>query len=172
MSNREELVAKYIDDLKKHVGADTDSELAKLLSLDKRTVSAWRSRKSVPERFLNLLSGKGEATEMSPLAKLSPLDQQAFSLALFRYTRIMADVAQTGEYRQVWDEFRSSGPFWMLMVRARKDISEAMRERADHPATALALLLHDDIEDPERTMERDRSSLAQLSGLRTVDEIK
>jgi hypothetical protein len=162
VSNRDELVAKYIADLKERVGASTDAELARLLSLDKRTVSAWRSRKSVPERFVKLLSGNGKPTEMAPAVNFSALDQQAFNLALFRFTRIKADLALAGDYRRAWDEFRSSGPFWALMIGARRDISEAMKDRADHPATALALLLHDDIEDAERSMERDRLTIADI----------
>lgn len=159
MSDREEMISKYIDDLKKHVGAKTDTELARLLSLDKRTVSAWRSRKSVPQRFLNLLSGKGEATDLVPFHKMSPLDKNAFSLALFRYTRVMGDLAQNGDYRDVWEEFRTGFNFWALMISARNDISEALRQRADHPATALALVLHDDVANAENTIKRDKETM-------------
>lgn len=43
MGDRDKLVTDYIQSLKESVGADTDPDLAQLLSIDKRTVSAWRS---------------------------------------------------------------------------------------------------------------------------------
>jgi hypothetical protein len=109
--------------------------------------------------------GKGEVADLAPFPKMSPLDRTAFSLALFRYTRVMADLAQAADYREMWAKYGTSNTFWLLMVNARRDLTKALREGADHPTTALALLLYDDVAQPESTVQRDRAALAQILSL-------
>lgn len=115
--------------------------------------------------LLNLLTGQSDVHKLAAFPKLSPLDQQAHSLALFRYARVVGDLARDGEYRDVWNEVRRSAGFWVLMLRARADLSEALRDRADHPATALALVLHDDMADAAATIQRDRETMQRIKGV-------
>lgn len=162
MSTRDELIEKYIAELKSYVGATTDSELARLLSLDKRTVSAWRARKSIPQWVLDLLSGSNTTPGLALFRKMTPLDQQAFSLALFRHSRARAALVQSGSYPDIWEGFRTTAGFWALMVSARSDLARKLRDSADDPSTALALVLHDDIADADKTVLRDRETLEKI----------
>lgn len=157
MVERDDLIAQYIEALKAQVGAETDSDLARLLSVDKRTVSAWRSRKSVPERFLAMLHGKSRSETGTPAMQMSEYDSFAFSLALFRFVRAKASVATGGNFRDTWDAFRFSAGFWLLMREAKKEINTLLRDRATNLETAFTLALHDDLADPEGTMKRDRA---------------
>ncbi len=170
MSNREDLIGRYIENLKEVVGAGSDAELARLLSVDKRTVSCWRARKSIPRKFLDLISGTASAEIATPAMQLSERDKHAFSLALFRATRAQADVASCGRFRDVWDALHAPSGFWLLMRAARADLNETIKSRAETYQTALALVISDDLEDSDGTTKRDRNTLSAASLSEAVEQ--
>lgn len=81
----------------------------------------------------------------------------------------MADLVQGRDYRHASAEFRTSFSFWALMVDARGDLTEAVRHRANHPAMALSLVLHDDLAAPEGTKKRDQVAIQKVRSVRGSD---
>ena len=56
-----------IDHLRAFMDVVSDPELARKLRIDKSTISSWRSRGSVPNRYRRILSGSDpHAYEMPP----------------------------------------------------------------------------------------------------------
>jgi hypothetical protein len=148
-----------IDALKLRLNATNDSDLARKLAVDKRTVSAWRARGSVPDRYKAIIDGESHQTVWTPPLKWGPYEEAAFRLALFRYTRVKAKAAASNDFRTAFDEFAHPRGFWLLVNRCQKDLAAAMEDRTDHVQTALALVIHDDIASGAASIERDRLSL-------------
>lgn len=147
---------KAIDDLKARLKAVSDADLARKLAIDKRTVSAWRVRGAVPERYISIINGEDHQTVNTPPLRWGPYELAAFRLALFRYTRVFAGIATSGDYTEVYRNFARQGGFWILFRRSQEDLAKAMDERTDVLDTALALLFHDDLAAGEASIERDR----------------
>lgn len=59
-------IEETIEALKLRMKAVTDSDLARKLAIDKRTVSAWRARGAVPERYLSITAGADHQTVNTP----------------------------------------------------------------------------------------------------------
>lgn len=145
--------------LRRKLGAASDADLARMLLVDKRTVSAWRSRGSVPDRYTAILEGESHQTIMTPPIKWGRHEECAFRLALFRYTRVRAAAAVSNDFRTIFDAFAHPRSFWTLMIRSQRDIANAMEDRTDSVDTAMALVMHDDIMAGEAAIERDIAAL-------------
>lgn len=152
-------VEDTIEGLKLRLNAATDSDLARKLAVDKRTVSAWRARGAVPDRYRAITSGDSHQTIMTPPRGWGEYEEYAFRLALFRFTRVSAGVAQSGSYSDIVSTFGRPHGFWLLLRRCQQDLASVMEDRADHLHLAFALLLHDDITAGEAAIERDRDYL-------------
>jgi len=155
-------VDETINALKQLLNADSDSDLARKLAVDKRTVSAWRSRGNVPERFMSILRGESHHRfHGTPPVKWGDHEEVAFSLALFRFGRLANHAIDMLDYRSVLELFSSEAmaDFWLMMADAQQDISE--KQDGQPLRTALALALYDDIEMGSEAIERDRERLAQ-----------
>lgn len=148
-----------IEALKLKMNASSDADLARKLAVDKRTVSAWRTRGGVPERYTAILDGGTHQTIMTPPLKWGQYEECAFRLALFRFTRVKAAAAISNDFRTIFDAFGRPRGFWLLMVRCQRDIATVMEERTDSPDTAIALLMHDDITAGAAAIERDGLAL-------------
>ncbi len=77
----------YIDNLKRLVGAKSDSELAKSLSLSKQAIAAWRRREAVPlaqQRILTGLYGPAAAFNEEIGYDASMKERQAILSAFLR----------------------------------------------------------------------------------------
>jgi hypothetical protein len=148
-----------IEALKLKMGAANDADLARKLAVDKRTVSAWRARGSVPDRYTAILEGDSHQAIMTPPLKWGRYEECAFRLALFRFTRVKAAAAISDDFRAIFDAFAHPRGFWLLMLRCQRDIATAMEDRTDSIDTAMVLVMHDDITAGEAALERDRSAL-------------
>lgn len=156
-------IEETIEALKLRLKAVTDSDLARKLAVDKRTVSAWRARGAVPERYLSITAGADHQTVNTPPLRWGPYEDHAFRLALFRFTRVRASVALSNDYSKIHRQFGSPGGFWTLLRKSQQDLAAAMEERTEVLDTALALLFHDDIVAGDAAIERDKAILDVLS---------
>ena len=149
--------SQIIDEVRQRLGVENDTELARKLRLNKSTISSWRSRESVPERYLRILDGEG----LEPLA-VKPsgwgdYERYAFRLALFRFCRLQSELVAQNDYRDLVDTFKHDAGFWALVEQARKDIAEQDGNLPHNPGTAFALCVYDDLEDTNGTIKRDRA---------------
>lgn len=152
-------IEEIIDALKQRMKAGSDADLARKLAVDKRTVSAWRARGGVPERYLSIISGADHQTVNTPPLRWGPYEDYAFRLALFRFARVRASVALNSDYSNLYRQFAQPGGFWRLMHKCQQDLAAAMEERTEVLDTALALVLHDDVSAGTAAIERDGALL-------------
>lgn len=148
-----------IDQLKEKFAVETDADLARKLRVDKSTVSSWRRRDNVPTRFQKVLSGDLSAQAVqAPPVEWGEEEQKAFSLALFRYCRLYADIVKRGEFRDLARLFPTGmGVFWILMGSAHKDLINRQGSGQHSLDTALSLCIYDDLEHGSGAIERDLS---------------
>ncbi|WP_022705306.1 helix-turn-helix domain-containing protein [Pseudorhodobacter ferrugineus] len=154
--------ANLIDELKKKLGVETDVDLARALTVDKSTVSSWRNRGNVPERYLAILKGESHQTVLTPPIKWGQYEEFAFRLALFRFAKAKGLAAQGTSYGEVYMQFNKHAGFWLLMRQAQKDLALKIDDQTGVMDTAFALLIHDDIEAGEAATARDLEILNAL----------
>lgn len=146
-----------IEQLKAKFNVDTDVELARKLRIEKSTVSSWKSRGRVPNRFLRILSGEDHQFIAAPPIGWGEEEQAAFSLALFRFSRAFADIIAKGEYRSLVQLFTpASSHFWWLMSQAQQDLIKRQAHSGVSVSAAEALVMFDDLEHGSGAIERDR----------------
>ena len=150
---------EIIDALKQRMKAGTDADLARKLAVDKRTVSAWRARGAVPDRYLSIIAGADHQTVNTPPLRWGPYEDYAFRLALFRFARVKATTAMNSDYSTLYRQFAHPGGFWRLMHKCQQDLATAMEERTEVLDTAYALVLHDDVSAGATAIERDGALL-------------
>lgn len=148
--------------MKRRLKADTDADLARKLAVDKRTVSAWRARGGVPDRYLSIIEGADPQTVNTPPLRWGPYEDYAFRLALFRFTKVRATVALSNDYSTIFKEFANLTGFWRLLHKTQQDLAAAMEDRTEVLDTALALVLHDDLVAGDAAVERDKAILDWL----------
>lgn len=157
-----ENVEATITALKERFSAENDADLARRLRISKSTISSWRARNSVPQRFLGLLDGESHQFVLAPPLKWGDHEEAAFRVALFRFSRLMQKTMDLNDYRKALGLFASeaSSLFWLMMADAQKDL---MHRQGDHSlATALALLLHDDVTHHDATVQRDQKRIGDV----------
>lgn len=154
------VVDDTISALKLRLNAESDSDLARRLGLDKRTISAWRSRGSVPQRYCDIAQGEHPAPIWTPPAKWGTYEELAFRLALFRFARVRADAVQHATVGTMVSLFGGAGGFWLLMHQAQSDIARVSAERGIGEDFAFALVIDEDITSGARAIDRDAAILA------------
>jgi len=142
-----------------HLGAETDVDLARKLAIDKSTVSSWRSRDNLPDRYLRILHGEDKQTVATPPLKWGQYEDYAFRLALFRYAKARGEAAQSADFKTVWTTFTHIGGFWKLMHESQKDLAQCLEEQTSVMDTAFAIVLHEDLEAGASATDRDRATL-------------
>lgn len=150
-------VDSVIQSLRAVVGAKNDAELARQLKIDQSTISSWRARGRVPERFATLLEAKP-----SPSADVWPeLNDRGTAVALARYVILRQHVATQGDTELAFSAFAEVKPFWLVMHRAVHDLQAKMKALNVELSTAAALILQEDLRDPKATEERVAAQLAE-----------
>lgn len=157
-------VDQTIGKLRDLFGAETDSELAKQLHLDKSTVSSWRSRGRVPERFTKLLTA--EPSDLfpwdEPLEVLRELQPVAMPIALFRYSLLLNDPESGLADNEAMLAFLTNLlPFNSVIFRAAVDLRKRQKAVGVKPEVAQLLVLQDDIRDRQATLTRTREQLRE-----------
>lgn len=149
-----------IDALKVRLSAETDSDLARKLAVDKRTISSWRSRNKVPDRYQAILEGSEKQAVLTAPLKWGEYEQTAFKLALYRFARARSEVAQSSDYATVFRAFEAERGFWSLMLQAQLDLAKVLDNGSSVSLhTALAIVIHEDIKAGSDAISRDRLKL-------------
>lgn len=153
-------VETTISGLKAKFGVNTDTELARRLGVDKRTVSAWKIRGSVPERVQRILAGETRVALQVAPQKWDDEEKLAFAHALFRIARINGSTAQGTALEKVRAAFdQSSWQFWAMFDKAQEELA-ALIEQGTHRTVdeAALMLMYLVINDPE-SVEADKAYL-------------
>lgn len=154
-------IDEQIEQLKTAVSAASDSELARKLQIDRRTVSGWRSRNSIPKRYLSILDGQSKDFVGCAPLHWGEYEQAAFEAALFRFGNFYKRHYENPEFSQLMTDFPfAAASFWALMGSTQKEIARNM-ERGDHVNlhAATAMIYHADISQPDEAHSRDAAIL-------------
>ena len=159
-------VDSTIADLRRAVNATNDSELARTLRIDKSTISGWRVRGSVPQKFVNLIRSNGSSAASGPidwstLDAWPELQERSRSIGLLRFTLLRSEVARSGDVDRAMGVFMDQKPFWLVMYPAAHDLGVKMQALGVEMKTAQALILQDDLRDPDATALRVAKHLAE-----------
>ena len=150
-----------IAELRVSSGAKSNAELARRLGIDQSTISAWRARGRVPERFVNLLENSAIGAEPQPPQVWGELQEFGHAIALARFTLLRCEVAFSGDADRAMSVFRDIKPFWILLHRAVHELRMKMEALAVDLVTAQALLLQEDMRDPDAARGRIADQLAE-----------
>ena len=155
------MTESILEQLKLKLDASTDSELARKLGVDRRTVSGWRTRGSVPKRYLGIIDGASKNAYSAPPDVWGEYEQVAFRLALLRFGNFYQKQFADFDYRSLLADFpMCASGFWLLMSKAQKDLAKVMDEGGRNLELAFAMLAHDDLSDVSASVKRDKASLA------------
>lgn len=156
-----------LEKLREHFRVETDAELARRLKIGQSTISTWKSRGRVPDRVMRMLDGETNlALGLGPVY-WGPYENTAFGLALIRFARMYGSAEAGEDFRAEYRAATRPGDFWSLFLQAQEDLRiEMEKSEGGLPQEALALILHDDRDDPEcaktrmsDTIERGRPSV-------------
>ena len=153
-------VETIIADLRHALSAPTDAALARKLRIDKSTISSWRSRGRVPEKFQSMIENGAVAAVEHPDV-WGELQERANAVALLRFTLLRADLARQGGSDRALPVFRDMRPFWLILNRVVVEMRSKLETLGVDLDTAQALLMHDDLRDPLATAGRVSSDLNQ-----------
>lgn len=161
-----ESVEATIQSLRVAVSAKSDAELARTLGIDQSTISSWRARGSVPQKFVKLLRSNGSSAASGPidwatLEAWPELQERSRSIGLLRFTLLRSEVARSGDVDRAMGAFMDQKPFWLLMYRAAHDLGVKMQALGVEMKTAQALILQEDLRDPDATAHRTAKHLAE-----------
>jgi hypothetical protein len=155
----DEDVEARIAALRAHLGAQHDADLAAKLGIGKSTISSWRSRGRIPERFLRVLDGESHEPIATPPRGWGDHERAAFDLALFRFTLLFGPLAREGHCRDAMVVFSNTSIFWLMMHHARKDLVERMEAAGHQLQVAFAVILYEEREAPSETAKALRERL-------------
>ncbi len=130
--------------LRKRFRVETDQGLADRLRLGRSTVTSWRRRGTVPERYLRLASERPTSLPDVLDPSLDPVERDAWVLALVRL--VLSAGARITDY----PTFLRDGPFLPKQLavgleKALLDLSARMEETgSDDPRQALNLIVFED----------------------------
>lgn len=146
--------------LRRVVSAASDAELARKLGVDKSTISGWRTRGRVPARFVELVQAPEQG--LVPVASLSgELQERAYPVGLARFIILRQDLVRSGRPDEALPILRDMHPFWLVLHRAVHDLLGKVETLRVDLETAQALLLQDDLRDPEATAKRVAAALEE-----------
>jgi Bacteriophage CI repressor helix-turn-helix domain len=142
-------VEEAISALRKRFRVQSDQGLADRLKLGRSTVTSWRRRGTVPDRYMRLATERPTALPDILDPALDPVERDAWVLALVRLT--LGQGAKITDY----PAFLQHGPFLPSQLavgleKALLDLSARMEESglAD-PRQALNLIVFDDFFTPK-----------------------
>ncbi len=142
-------VEEEIATLRKRFRVETDQGLADRLKLGRSTVTSWRRRGSVPDRYMRLASERPTSLPDILDPSLDPVERDAWVLALVRLT--LGPGAKIVDY----PTFLRDGPFLPRQLavgleKALLDLCARMEETgSDDPRQALNLIVFEDFFNPK-----------------------
>jgi hypothetical protein len=82
-------------------------------------------------------------------------------IALIRFTLLRSEDVRSGNVDQAMQVFKSLRPFWLIMYRAVHDVRLKMMALGAELKTAQALVMQQDLRDPEATAARVAAQLIE-----------
>lgn len=146
-----------IANLRAVVKAKSNADLARKLGVDQSTISSWQTRGRVPDQFLEFL--KDPASQKSRIWQ--ELTDCATAVALLRHTLLRHDVAKSRDIDRGLSTFQTLKPWWLIMHRAAHELRLRMDALGTDLKTAQALIMQDDLRDPDATVRRVEQHLAE-----------
>lgn len=146
-----------IANLRTVVKAKSNADLARKLGVDQSTISSWRARGRVPEEFVEFL--KDPASQKSRVWQ--ELTDCTTAVALLRYTLLRQDVAKSRDIDHGMSTFLTLKPWWLIMHRAAHELRLRMDALGIDLKTSQALIMQDDLRDPDATARRIEQHLAE-----------
>lgn len=156
-------VDSMIAALRVSVSAKNDAELARLIGVDQSTISSWRARGRLPQRFAKMIDGSAAMPSGKPPEFWGELQECAHVVALIRYTLIRADVALSSNVDLAISAFMDIVPFWLVMHRAVHEIQLKMEALNVDVQTAQILLMQEDLRNPKAAADRIAKQVAEDS---------
>lgn len=151
----EEVIRKLIEKF----GASNESHLAEMIGVHRSTISAWRSRGRVPDRYVSLLTqggpvggmGRGpievdqaEVRRLLAIKGMSGAGQAAVKLALFRFLQdsegVLDSFPDTLKALSLGMTALSLGA-----AQALEEIEGRRRQSDCSPQEALAMIVHEEM---------------------------
>ncbi len=149
--------------LRNRLGAKNDADLGRKLRVAKSTISSWRARGIVPNRYTMILDGASHQMILVPPNSWSVQETLAFNLALFRFTRATPKVARWDDYRANLDLFLNGDLIFILASECQKEIADLIDMRGYDPETAFALVLHEDIAQGEKAIDQTAKKIREYN---------
>lgn len=143
----ESTVENTIAAMKAAHGAETDEQLAKSLGIGRSTISSWRIRGSVPQRYLTRVPGDSRASVSYAPLSWEDEERAAFELALLRFFKEHGKIFEN--YRAFLEGGMAVAGFWIILDRAKKDIVTAMDEGDKSALRAAHILAFREFAAPE-----------------------
>lgn len=138
-----------IDTLKRMLNAKSDAELARKLGIDKRTVSSWKIRGKIPERFELMIEGKaGSHAYGTAPAYWSGIENIAMSLAAIRYSEVVSEASSSKDFESILSMAFHPEDIWTLHREAYSDLCEVMKAGSHSFESAVAVLIHRELDEP------------------------
>lgn len=147
-------VETTISNLRSLVGAHNDADLATKLEIDKSTISGWRSRGRVPEKYARIL-------EVPAHDAWPELHDRGLAVSLARYSILRQEVLASQNLDHALAAFLDTKAYWMVMHRAVLDLRRKMETVGIDLGAAAALILQEDLRDPSATAVRLAAQLAE-----------
>jgi len=142
--------------LKERLAATSDAELARFLGVDKSTISSWKARGNVPQRYAYLLDETPSEDDARPPSVWGELESAAFRLALFRFCLTRADLVRNSESRHLAVSVGAWHiTFWIDVKRAKEDILAVLKDGLPNIESATTLLLTEDLSDRKAAISRE-----------------
>lgn len=158
-------VDRIIADLRALVAAETDSELAKALKIDKSTISSWRSRGRVPSKFVAYLEeGNGNArSELLSQDEMLPMfAEMTVGIAAFRLALVMdSGHPMVADQDALTLFLQERLPFFALQHRAVLDVRDRVIALGVKPETARLLVIQADLSDRKAALSRTLEHLEE-----------
>lgn len=143
-----------LDSLKRAVNARNEAELARRLGINQSTISSWKQRGRVPSRFTRMIE-QPEAGAMPDLRGVSgQLQERAYPIGIARFALLRRDLIGGGDVDKALPVLRDMLPFWLVIHRAVHDMLTRVEELGVDFETAQALILQEDLRDPDATAKR------------------
>ncbi|AVL53257.1 hypothetical protein CEP88_11995 [Roseobacter denitrificans] len=89
------------------------------------------------------------------------LEERGQSIALVRFTILRQKIASSGDVDTALPVFLDLLPFWLVMHRAVHELRLKMEALKVDLKTAQALLMQEDLRDPQATLDRVANQLEE-----------
>lgn len=150
-----------IGDLRRAVHARNDADLARKLGIDKSAISGWRTRGSVPQRYLKMLEAPQPGAPVDQMQVGGEVRHSAHRIALVRFVLLREGLAKGQDMDQAMRVFSELRPWWLVMHRAVRDVLARVEALSVDLGTAQALLMQEDLRDVQATARRVQAQLAE-----------